>query len=138
VIKVYPQLPSMQKLMEAFQIKNASAIEVDGLIYVSGSSAVDLATGEMIKGEDIREHAELTLKNFDRMLGEIGLSLDNVIKVNCYLQEPVRDFPAWNEVYKATFREPYPCRTTVGAPLVIGLIELDLVVSRHKRQEGLQ
>jgi 2-iminobutanoate/2-iminopropanoate deaminase len=37
-----------------------------------------------------------------------------VVKVNAYLSD-MRDFPAFNEVYKEFFHEPYPCRTTVGA-----------------------
>jgi len=32
------------------------------------------------------------------------------------------------------FEAPYPCRTTVGAPLVAGNIEIEIVAARTPRQ----
>lgn len=136
MIKVHSQLPSMQKLSEKFQITNASAIEVDGLVFVSGLPGVDLSTGEITPGEDIREHSRQALRAVELVVGEIGLTLDNVVKVNVFLAEPARDWAGWNEVFKATFNSPHPCRTSVGATLLVGLLEVDVVLSRESRVQA--
>ena len=65
---------------------------------------------------------------------EAGLGLDNVIKVNAYLADPVGDFAGWNEVYLEKFAAPYPCRTTVGAQLHVGVIELDVIAAGESRR----
>jgi 2-iminobutanoate/2-iminopropanoate deaminase len=47
------------------------------------------------------------------VLKTVGLSSDNVQKVNVFLVD-MNDFSAMNEVYKKQFTEPYPARTTIG------------------------
>lgn len=130
-MKIYPSLPAVETATRKFGIKNATAIEANGLVFLSGWTAVDLETGEMFEGP-FERHAHMTLDIVARVLTDLGLSLDNVVKVNCYLADP-KDFRTWNDVYLARFQEPYPCRTTVGAPLVAGAIEVDIVASRESR-----
>ena len=53
------------------------------------------------------------------------------MKVNGYLAD-VGDFAAYNAVYREFFEEPYPARTTVGAPLADGLlVEVEAVARRR-------
>ena len=53
-----------------------------------------------------------------------------MIKVNAYLVD-LGDFQAFNEVYKETFQEPYPARTTVGVSLPGGiLVEVEAVARK--------
>jgi 2-iminobutanoate/2-iminopropanoate deaminase len=132
VIQVHSRVPALDKAFERLNIRNAAAIRVDSLVYLSGLTAVDLDTGEPIPG-GIREHARFTLDLFRTVLEGIDLSLDHVIKVNCFLADTA-DFAAWNEVYLETFEAPYPCRTTVGAQLVIGLIEVEMVAALEPRR----
>ncbi|MGD9751136.1 MAG: RidA family protein [Acidimicrobiia bacterium] len=132
MIKVHATTASLAAAMERLNIRNAAAIEVDNTIFLSGLTAIDTETGELIPG-GIREHARHTLELYRTILTDIGLSLDHVVKVNCYLADP-NDFTAWNEEYLQIFEAPYPCRTTVTAPPVFGLLEVELVAAREPRR----
>ncbi len=132
MIRVHATTPSLAAAMERLNIRNAAALQVDGTVFLSGLTAVDVETGQLIEG-DIRAHARHTLELYRTILGDIGLSLDHVVKVNAYLADPA-DFTAWNEEYLQIFDPPYPCRTTVTAPPVFGLIELELIAALEPRR----
>ncbi len=132
MIKVHSTTKSLQAAMERLNIRNAAAIQVDNTVYLSGLTALDTETGQLIEG-DLAAHARHTLELYRTILADIGLSLDHVVKVNCYLADPI-DFGTWNEVYLDVFEAPYPCRTTVVAPPVFGLLEVELVASMEPRR----
>jgi 2-iminobutanoate/2-iminopropanoate deaminase len=72
------------------------------------------------------------------VLGDAGLSMDNVIKCNVYLTDML-DFPAMNAAYQRRFAKPYPARTTVavaGLPLN-ARVEIEMV-AKKPRNEGKQ
>lgn len=124
--------PSVEAAMQHFNVKNATAIQVGDLYFFSGLTAIDLVSFE-ISLADVRTQARLTLENFDAILDDLNLSLDHVIKVNAQLAD-VGEFAAWNEVFLDMFDAPYPCRTTVGAPLVAGDIEIEIVAASSPRR----
>ena len=124
--------PSVEAAMQHFNVKNATAIQVGDLYFFSGLTAIDLVSLE-ISLADVRTQARLTLENFDAILDDLNLSLDHVIKVNAQLSD-VGEFAAWNEVFLDMFDAPYPCRTTVGAPLVAGDIEIEIVAASSARR----
>ena len=124
--------PSVEAAMQHFNVKNATAIQVGDLYFFSGLTAIDLVSLE-ISLADVRTQAQLTLENFNAILEDLNLSLDHVIKVNAQLSD-VREFAAWNEVFLDMFDAPYPCRTTVGAPLVAGDIEIEIVAASSPRR----
>ena len=124
--------PSVEAAMQDFNVKNATAIQVGDLYFFSGLTAIDLVSLEISRA-DVRTQARLTLENFNAILDDLNLSLDHVIKVNAQLSE-VGEFAAWNEVFLDMFDAPYPCRTTVGAPLVAGDIEIEIVAASSVRR----
>ena len=124
--------PSVEAAMQHFNVKNATAIQVGDLYFFSGLTAIDLVSLEVSRA-DVRTQARLTLENFNAILDDLNLSLDHVIKVNAQLSD-VREFAAWNEVFLDMFDAPYPCRTTVGAPLVAGDIEIEIVAASSARR----
>ena len=93
--------------LEHFNVKNSPAIQVGDLYFFSGMTAIDLKTFEVSEA-DLATQARMTLENFRSMLGDLGLSLDHVIKVNAQLSD-VAEFSAWNEVFLDVFDAPYPC-----------------------------
>ena len=103
--------------------------ERSGLLFVSGQTPVDPATGELIQG-DVAAQTRRAFDNLDRVLQAAGASLDDVVKVNVYLTT-MDDFAALNEVYASVFNAPYPARTTVAvAELPLGArVEIELVAS---------
>jgi 2-iminobutanoate/2-iminopropanoate deaminase len=124
--------PATEAALEYFNVKNATAIQVGDLYFFSGLTAIDLVTFE-ISEADVGTQARITLENFSLILKDLGLSLDHVVKVNAQLTN-VTEFAAWNEVFLDTFEAPYPCRTTVGAPLVVGNIEVEIVAASEPRR----
>ena len=129
--------PSLDAAMQHFNVKNATAIQVGDLYFFSGLTAIDLVSFEISRA-DVGTQARLTLENFNAILNDLNLSLDHVIKVNAQLSD-VGEFVAWNEVFLDMFDAPYPCRTTVGAPLVAGDIEIEIVAaSSPRRQETMK
>nr|AFV52126.1 chorismate mutase-like protein [Streptoalloteichus sp. ATCC 53650] len=125
-------MQTVAAIYDKFAIQNSAVIRHGDTFHFSGLSALDRTTGEAVPG-DIAEQARYTLETLAGVLADVGLSLDNVIKLNAYLTVPERDFAQWNAVYLERFRAPYPCRTTVGAHLVSGLIEIDAVASVESR-----
>ena len=124
--------PSVEAAVQHFNVKNATAIQVGDLYFFSGLTAIDLVSLEVSQA-DVRTQARLTLENFNAILDDLNLSLDHVIKVNAQLSD-VGEFTAWNEVFLDMFDAPYPCRTTVGAPLVAGDIEIEIVAASNPRR----
>ena len=125
--------PSVEAAMQHFNVKNATAIQVGDLYFFSGLTAIDLVSLEISRA-DVRTQARLTLENFNAILDDLNLSLDHVIKVNAQLSD-VGEFAAWNEVFLDMFDAPHPCRTTVGAPLVAGDIEIEIVAASSPRRK---
>ncbi len=132
MIKVHATTPRLEKALGRLGIKASTAIQVDNTIYFSGLTGVDLETGQAIPG-GTGAQARHTLQIFSDILGDLGMSLDNVVKVNAHLVN-LEDFAEWNDVFTEVFEAPYPCRTTVGAPLIVGLIELEITASLEPRR----
>lgn len=134
-MKLLNSLPEIDAASATLAIRNGIAIETDDLITLSGFAGIDFKTRAISDGP-FGKHAHDSIDTFEYILKSMGLSLDHVVKVRCFLQEPVRDFPEWNAIFKERFSAPYPCRTTVGAPLVVGLIEVEMTVARTARRDA--
>ncbi|KEQ97657.1 hypothetical protein AUEXF2481DRAFT_63115 [Aureobasidium subglaciale EXF-2481] len=90
----------------------SQAIVVNGLVFCSGTIAIDPKDGEIIQG-DIKDRTHQVLKNLSAVLEAAKTSLDNVVKLNVYLSN-MDDFAAMNEVYVEYFPNKKPCRTCVA------------------------
>ncbi|MCL5076205.1 MAG: Rid family detoxifying hydrolase [Chloroflexi bacterium] len=96
------------------------------LVFTAGQGPLDPESGDLISG-DMRAMVRQTLDNIKAILEAAGTSMDNVLKVTCYLRD-MADFPVWNEVYREYFRGDPPARVTVQVVLGGGLpIEVDAV-----------
>ena len=104
----------------------SQAIVAEGrYVFVSGQGPADPATGEL-RLSSFREQAEQVFSNIGVLLDAAGASWADVVKVSAFLAD-LDDFPVFNEVYKQTFKEPYPARTTVQAGLGKIAIEVDCI-----------
>ncbi|MYT33081.1 MULTISPECIES: RidA family protein [unclassified Streptomyces] len=134
MVETFTDIKAMRQVNARFGLKNTPVIRVGDLYFCSGLTALDLETGEAIEGGTVQNHARVTLGNLSIILGEVGLDLDHVVKLNAYLADPVNDFAAWNEVYLETFQAPYPARTTVGAGMHVGILEIDVIAAHQPRR----
>ena len=100
----------------------SSALAFAGFIMVSGQGPFD-ATGNVVHGS-IEEETGRTLKNIRLHLQAAGARLDQVVRCGCFLAD-MRDYAAFDRVYRTFFREPFPCRTTVQAGLDNIEVEID-------------
>ncbi len=101
------------------------AVILNGVVYISGQGPSNPETNE-IAGQTIEVQVRQTLENVKFILEQAGSSLENVVKVNVYLQN-LNDFQAFNEVYGQYFPKDQPVRTTIGANLLNILIEIDCI-----------
>jgi 2-iminobutanoate/2-iminopropanoate deaminase len=105
------------------------AATAGGLIYLSGQTAQDPATGKLVAG-DVTAQTEQTFRNLAAVLSAAGKTFDDVVKAGVFLVD-MKDFAAMNAVYARHFTAPYPARTTVQvAALPLGArVEIDLVAA---------
>lgn len=87
----------------------SQAIEANGTVYVSGQLPIDPATGEFAVG-GIKAEALQSLTNIKNILAEVGMTMQNVVKVTVLLAD-INDFAAVNEVYAECFSAPFPARS---------------------------
>jgi 2-iminobutanoate/2-iminopropanoate deaminase len=81
-----------------------------------------------VVGDTIEVQTERTLKNIEIVLGELGLSLQNVVKSTVFLKD-MDDFQGMNEVYARIFHPHRPARSTVAVrqiPLNV-LVEIECI-----------
>ena len=87
----------------------SQAIEANGTVYVSGQLPIDPSTGQFAEG-GIQAEARQSLTNIKNILSEVGLGMQNVVKVTVLLAD-ISNFAAVNEVYAEFFQAPYPARS---------------------------
>lgn len=106
------------------------AVWAGELLYLSGQTPIDPATGHLVAG-DIEAQTHQAFDNLETVLKDAGLSMHQVIKVNVYLTT-MAHFQAMNAAYETRFQPPYPARTTIAvAELPLGAsVEIELVAKR--------
>ncbi|OIH93732.1 Rid family detoxifying hydrolase [Curtobacterium sp. MCBA15_001] len=99
------------------------------LLYLSGQTPIDTATGALVTG-DVAVQTATAFANLAAVLRAAGGSLDDVVKVNVYLVD-MADFAEVNSAYAEQFTAPYPARTTVAvAGLPLGArVEIEAVAA---------
>lgn len=106
------------------------AIDAGGLVFLSGQTPVDPATGQLVPG-GIQDQAHQCMRNLLAVLSAAGLTSDDVIKCTVYLTD-MDHFAAMNEVYGEYFTEPRPARTTVEVSRLPrnAAIEIEMIAQR--------
>ena len=107
----------------------STAIEYNGIVYVSGITAIDPKTG--VLSGNVEEQTEKILTIMANILEVAGSSMNNVLKVTVFLHD-VNDFAKVNAVYARHFTTPFPARICVQVAKIPfdGLVEIDAIA--HK------
>lgn len=106
------------------------ALAVGEWLFVSGQGGFDPVTGALVSRE-IEGQTEQTFRNVDVLLAEAGLSRRDIVSCLVHLSD-LSLFSRYNAVYEHQFPdEPRPVRTTVGAPLLAGML-IELTVIAHR------
>ncbi len=107
----------------------SQAIEVKGLVFVSGQLPIQPENGEMPEG--VEEQTKQSLENVKAILAEAGLSMNHVIKTTVYLNNMAL-FSAMNKVYETYFIDTYPARSAFAVKELPkgALVEVDCIAAR--------
>ena len=79
----------------------SQAIEIDGLVFVSGQIPINPETGS-IDAKNIEEETHQAIKNVGAILAQAGLSFDNVVKSTVFIKN-INDFGKINQIYEGYF-----------------------------------
>ena len=82
------------------------AVDAGGLLFVSGQLGIDPEKGDFA-GNEIAIQVKQAFQNIAAILGEAGLGLDAVVKVDVFLKD-IHDFAKLNDVYQRVFEEACP------------------------------
>jgi 2-iminobutanoate/2-iminopropanoate deaminase len=97
------------------------------LVYTAGQTPFDAE--RRLVSEEFEAQARAALDNLGRCLAAAGCGFEHVLKVTTFLAD-LRDFDAYNRIYREYFEPPYPARTTVQAGLLGFRIEIEAVARR--------
>jgi 2-iminobutanoate/2-iminopropanoate deaminase len=93
----------------------SQAVRAAGLVFVSGTSPHDPATGT-IKGTTIQEQTRQCLTNIAAILEEAGSSIEKIVSVTVVLRDE-DDFAGMNEEYVKWFPSDPPARQGAKLPV---------------------
>ncbi|VCU60006.1 RidA/YER057c/UK114 superfamily, group 2, YoaB-like protein [Tritonibacter mobilis] len=100
------------------------ATRAGDFVFISGQVAMN-ERGEIEPG-GIEAQTKRTMENVIAVLAQAGCTLDDVAKVNVWLDDP-RDFWTFNRVYASYFPNGAPARSTVRSQLMVDAkIEIDV------------
>lgn len=105
-------------------------------VFLSGQTPINSNTGKLMEG-DVVKQTEQCFINLFNVLTTVGLTPDDVEKVNVFLTD-MGNFEAMNAVYSRQFVSPYPARTTIGvASLPLGAqIEIEMIARKKKHEQN--
>ena len=92
----------------------SEAVQVGGLLLLSGQIGFDSKVGKLVAG-GIEPEARRTMDNIKALLASRGLGMDAVVKCTVMLAD-MADWPAFNAVYRTYFEDGrFPARSAFGA-----------------------
>jgi len=111
------------------------AVVAGDFVFLAGQIARDAVTGRLIDG-DITAQTARCLEIVSDILKTLGLSLADVVRTTVFLSD-IEDFDAMNGVYSATFRAPYPVRSTPQVKMPFGaLVGIEVTAYRSRHTKG--
>lgn len=104
----------------------SQAVRAAGLVFVSGTSPHDPATGRIV-GDTIQEQTRQCLQNVSAILTAAGSSLDRVVSATVVLLEE-SDFAGMNEEWIKWFSANPPARQGAKMPVRLPGMKVSIAV----------
>jgi len=107
----------------------SEAVRVGDLLFLSGQIGIAPGSPTVVTG-GLEAETNQALANIKGVLERHGSSLDRVVKCTVFLAD-IRDWPAFNLIYRRTFHPPYPARSAFAANgLALGAkVEIDCIAA---------
>ena len=101
-------------------------------VYMSGMIGIDPQVQKPVEGGTLAQAAQI-FKNIELVLGELNLTMNDVLKTTVYLTD-IKEFGEVNKLYAAAFAPNFPARTCVEvSALPMGLsIEIECIARVNK------
>lgn len=112
---------------------SSHAVEAGEFVFLTGQFGRNLDDPGAPLPEGIAAQTEQTLRNMDRVLQSLGLTMSSVVSARVFLTHFRRDYDAMNQVYAGFFHPDHrPTRTCVGVTDLVrdALVEIDCVAKR--------
>lgn len=91
----------------------SEAVRAGDLLFLAGQIGDDPATRAVVPGGIVPE-AQQTLRHIKSVLERNGASMADVVKCTVFLAD-IKEWPAFNEVYRQFFKAPFPARSAFAA-----------------------
>lgn len=110
----------------------SNAVIYGDTVYISGIGPTDPETNELVR-TSVADEAHRAFKNVAIIMEELGISLNDALKVTLYLAD-MDDFAEVNNIYKEYFGPDYPARTTIQAGRLPRDIRIEVdVIAAYKK-----
>ncbi|MBF6628208.1 MAG: RidA family protein [Proteiniphilum sp.] len=105
----------------------SQAVEVNGMIFLSGMLPIDPVTGKLVTG-GITEQTEQIFTNIKAVLSAAGVTIDNIVKTTVFLDD-MSLFGEMNDVYGAQFTGIFPARAAFAVKALPknALVEIEVI-----------
>lgn len=109
----------------------SQAVEVNGLVFLSGMLPIDCATGSLVQG-GVGEQTAQIFMNIRAVLAEVGLTTDQIVKTTVFLQD-MSLFGEMNEVYATQFSGSFPARSAFSVKSLPkdALVEIEVIAAKQ-------
>lgn len=111
----------------------SEAVRSGDLLFLSGQIGTVPGKLELAAG-GIAGESEQTLDNIERVLKRHGAAMSDVIKCTVFLAD-IKEWPAFNEVYRRHFKAPFPARSALAASglAMNARVEVECIAQVSKR-----
>lgn len=108
----------------------SQAVEVNGMLFLSGMLAIDPAKGDLVAG-GVREQTTQIFTNIRAVLAVAGVTTEQIVKTTVFLQD-MSLFGEMNEVYAAQFNGSLPARSAFAVKELPkqALVEIEVIAVR--------
>lgn len=109
----------------------SQALAFGGLLFLSGQTGLDPATGELVP--DFGGQVRRVLDNLGAVLAQAGAGFSDVLSADVFLTDMAR-FAEFNAIYGEYFKDHKPARTTVAVAALPknGLVEIRFLARNPK------
>jgi 2-iminobutanoate/2-iminopropanoate deaminase len=118
------EVPVLSAAVRAMGVPLSLVTKGSGLVFVSGTPPLDIATGKLVKG-DIEAQTEASLIALEHCLQAAGTTPEDVLMVRIYAAN-AGFYGVINRVYARHFAENPPARTFV--PVASWPMEFDIEI----------
>lgn len=109
----------------------SQAIEINGMLFISGMLPIDPITGDFVPG-GIKEQTEQIFINIKAVLSAADMNIDQIVKTTVLLED-MSYFNEMNQVYEAQFKGSFPARSAFAVKSLPknSLVEIEVIAAKR-------